>query len=65
MRATVEFTVAGWTIKEVISNARKIWKDINEDVDAELPSDAEVHLSDDDASVGYRAKFFIRTKVES
>ena len=62
MRASIEFEVFGSTLNAILNEATKIWQDIADDIEAELPHDAEISMSPDGNSE-YRATVFVRLKV--
>jgi predicted class III extradiol MEMO1 family dioxygenase len=64
MRAAIEFEVLGSTLPLMLNEARKSWKDLMEDIDAEIPSDAEIHIVPH-AGSDYSAKVFVRMKIDN
>ena len=64
MRSTVEFTVSGKTIKDILDNAEKKWKVFIGDPTSIIPRDSEIQVKDCDDS-SYIARVIIRYKNES
>lgn len=66
MRSTVQFTVTGKNVKEIVSNATTRWKKYINDDSADLPYDTELQVSDVDGTLesDMVAKVTIRAKME-
>ena len=64
MRAVIEFEVLGSTLPLIMNEAKKSWTDLMEDIDAEIPSDAEVHIVPH-AGSDYSATVFVRMKIDN
>jgi hypothetical protein len=62
MRSTVEFSVVGDTIEDVLRLATGRWRTITGDIDADLPSDTELHMRGENEKM--TALFTIRAKIE-
>jgi hypothetical protein len=62
MRSTVEFSVVGDTVEDVLKLATGRWRTIIGDIDADLPSDTELHMRGDSEKM--TALFTIRAKIE-
>ncbi len=63
MRANIEFEVFGPTVDILIFEAKKSWRELTNNQDAELPHDTEINVAPHTAS-DYKATVFIRMKVE-
>jgi hypothetical protein len=63
MRANIEFEVFGETVDLLISEAKRSWRQLTNNPDAELPHDTEINVTPHTAS-DYKAAVFIRMKVE-
>ena len=64
LRVAIEFEVLGSTLPLMINEAKKSWKDLMEDIDAEIPADAELHVTPH-AGSDYAGKVFVRMKVDN
>lgn len=65
MRLSIEISVNGSTISEIISRAVEKWNSLSGENLTTLPSGSEIDIQPSDFDVSqYTAKVFIRTKVE-
>ena len=62
MRSTVEFSVVGDTVEEVVNLATGRWRTIIGDIDADLPNDTELHMRGENEKMS--ALFTFRAKIE-
>jgi hypothetical protein len=63
MRTNIEFEVFGETIDTLIIEAKTRWRRLSNNPDAELPHDAEMHVTS--RGDAYAARVMIRLKVEN
>lgn len=66
MRSSIEFSIAGDTIDDILNSAAAKWRSFMDDADAELPTDAELHVVEEtvNSSSTITATITIRTKIE-
>lgn len=67
MRSSIEFSVTGDTVDDILDSAAAKWRSFMDDADIELPNDAELHVVEETtgSSSKLTATIIIRTKIET